>query len=270
MQGTFSPAAQTSTGTVVSSSVPSPNFPHELAPQATTVPFFNRAKLSPWPAEIASTSLRSAEQGAFSPIAHTGTGTGLVSAVPLPRFSPHATTVPFFNRARLCVLPAAIDETSLSKLVQGAFSPTAHTRTGTELLSVVPSPNSPSLSSPHATTVPFFNKARLCVLPAAIDAASLRSATQGAFSPTAQTRTGTELLSVVPLPSSPSPPSPHATTVPFANRARLCPKLKPSPADTDMTSPRSSAHGTFSPTAQTPTGRLLLLVVPLPNCPASL
>src|ERR1700751_1823124 len=78
---------------------PSPNCPNEFAPQDVTAPFFSSARLWFRPAAIALTSPRALAHGAFSPAAHTGTGTSRVSVLPSPScpvvLTPHDMAVPF-------------------------------------------------------------------------------------------------------------------------------------------------------------------------------
>src|SRR3989442_8508323 len=121
------------------------------------------------------------------------------------------------------------------------------------LLSVnVPLPNCPAKLYPQAQTVPSLFSARLRKLPLAMAVTPLRYP-----APTApSTWTGVLLLVNVPLPNCPKKLSPQAQTVPSLCSARVLLSLAPAIAVTPL-----------SPL--TCTGVLLLVNVPLPNCPAS-
>src|SRR5438128_351305 len=104
------------------------------------------------------------------------------------------------------------------------------------------------------------------VWPAATPVAPLScllASEQGVVAPTAHTTTGTSLLVVVPLPSSPLLFEPQATTVPSSSSARAWLLA----AEIALTCSRSLAHGAIWPTAQTATGSALAVSVPLPRSP---
>src|SRR5437763_1867944 len=117
-----------------------------LLPQASTVPPGPTAReLSSRPGPSALTQVRTLEQGAVWPTAHTRVGvvTGLV-VVPLPTEptlpSPQASTVPSTSSAALVSSsPAASCTTWVSWPLHGAVWPTAHTFTGASRVVVVPS-----------------------------------------------------------------------------------------------------------------------------------
>src|SRR5467141_1843405 len=119
------------------------------------------------------------------------------------------------------------------------------TCTGVLLLVNVPLPNCPLLFHPHAQTVPSVFSARLCSSPPAI-----------AVTPVIPlVCTGVLLVVFVPLPNCPYRLYPQAQTVPSLFSARLW----------FATELAAMAVTPLSPL--TCTGVLLVVFVPLPNCP---
>ena len=82
-----------------------------------------------------------------------------------------------------------------------------------------------------------------------------------ASTPPRLTSAATLELAVVPLPKLPDPLDPHAASVPSEHSTRL----KPPPAAMPMIVLPAS-----TPVRSTATGTLLLVVLPLPNCPLEL
>src|SRR6266545_7679381 len=81
-----------------------------------------------------------------------------VAFVPSPswptKLAPHASTEPPVSTATLCPVPAETVLTPVRNDEHGAVCPTAHTRTGTDRSTLVPSPSLPELLEPQANTVP--------------------------------------------------------------------------------------------------------------------
>src|SRR6267143_90724 len=147
----------TCTGVLLLVHVPLPNCPLLFKPQAQTVPSLFSARLCQYPPAMAVTPL--------SP--PTCTGVLLAVFVPLPNrpstLRPQAQTVPSLFSARLCKPPPAMAVAPVRKPTPAGPS----TCTGVLLLVTVPLPNSPSLLTPQAQTVPSLFSARLCENPTA-------------------------------------------------------------------------------------------------------
>src|SRR6266704_3341704 len=124
------------------------------------------------------------------------------------------------------------------------------TRSGVVWLVSVPSPSCPELLPPHAKT-------EVVVPPGRVAREESAPAEMAVTWDKPATLTGTELLTVVPLPSWPSWLAPQARTVPSERSARL----KRKPAETLVT-PVSPATWTGVSWAG--------LIVPLPTWPVSL
>src|SRR5580700_5875010 len=158
--------------------VPVPSSPTELSPQQSTWPVDRPAQTV--------LSLAPMDTTLLSPL--TGTGTSLSVVVPLPsspkRLAPQHCTPPALVSAQVAESATAICTTPLSPV----------TGTGVVLPLVEPLPSWPWLFEPQQSTVPFLSSAQVCSNPAAIWAR---------LSGRPDTATGTLLLVVVPLPSSP-------------------------------------------------------------------
>ena len=125
--------------------------------------------------------------------ASTATGTKLSVVLLLPscplKLLPQQLTAPVFNNAHVWKTPAVI-ETAVAPPING------FTATGTELVTVVPLPSRPERLWPQQLTAPVFNTAHVWEPSAVIETAVAPPI--NAF-----TATGTELVTVVPLPSRP-------------------------------------------------------------------
>src|SRR5215470_17846268 len=194
VHGAVAPTAQTRTGVLRSSSVPSPTWPSLLSPQAWATPA-TMARECSCPAAMAVTPVRNDVHGAVAPTAQTGTGTALSVPVlsPLPSspesLSPQVCATPS-TMARECFCPAAIALTPVRNDVHGAVAPTAQTRTGTALLVPVLSPL-PSWASrllPQVCATPPLI-AREYHSPAAMAVTPDSNEAHGAVAPTAHTGT---------------------------------------------------------------------------------
>ena len=114
---------------------------------------------------------------------------------------------------------------------------------------MVPLPSRPKSLLPQQLTAPVFNNAHVWASPAVIETAVTPPI--NAF-----TATGTELVTVVPLPSRPEPLFPQQLTAPVFNNAHVW--AWPAVIETAGTPPVN---------AFTATGTKLSTVVLLPSCP---